>query len=549
MAKRTKKLLQLDESMENSEESVRLNRFLSDSGACSRREADKLIEEGHVTVDGEKATVGMKVSKGQEVLLKGKPVNREESLVFIALNKPRGIVCTTDRREKDNIIDFLKFDKRIYPIGRLDKESEGLILLTNDGSIVNKILRAGNYHEKEYIVTLDKPITAEFLKGMAEGVPILDTVTRPCTIKALDKFTFQIILTQGLNRQIRRMCEYFDYKVLTLKRIRIMNIQLGYLQLGGYRNVTEREIATLTEAIKDSANEATVDENYTVKQTATKDANSSYNKNTRKGSQNLKSRRITDNRKSKKETSNRSTAADNKAVYGKKTGYDNKSYSDRKTDLTEKSDFKEKSDFRGKSEAKGRNDFKEKSDFRGKSEAMRRKDFQEKSGFKENTDLRNKADYKDRSEFRGKSDNKNKPDFKSKPDFRDKSDYRGRSDTKSRTDDRAKPEFKSKSDFTAKSDFKARTDFKGKSDLKDKSDFKSKRDFKDSRNFKDNSDFKARTDVKGKTGFKGKTESKARTAFPAKTDYNKRTSDNRTKVYNHKENTAATGKMRGRTAK
>nr|WP_185259829.1 23S rRNA pseudouridine(2604) synthase RluF [Anaerocolumna chitinilytica] len=511
--------------MENSEESVRLNRFLSDSGACSRREADKLIEEGHVTVDGEKATVGMKVSKGQEVLLKGKPVNREESLVFIALNKPRGIVCTTDRREKDNIIDFLKFDKRIYPIGRLDKESEGLILLTNDGSIVNKILRAGNYHEKEYIVTLDKPITAEFLKGMAEGVPILDTVTRPCTIKALDKFTFQIILTQGLNRQIRRMCEYFDYKVLTLKRIRIMNIQLGYLQLGGYRNVTEREIATLTEAIKDSSNEASVDENYVVKQTATKDANSSYNKNTRKGSQNLKSRRITDNRKSKKETSNRSTAADNKAVYGKKTGYDTKSYRDRKTDLTEKSDFKEKSDFRGKPEAKNRNDFKDKSDFRGKSEAMRRKDFQEKSGFKEKTDLRNKADSKDSSEFRGRSDNKNKTDFKSKPDFRDKSDYRGRSDTKSRIDDRAKPDFKSKSDF------------------------RSKRDFKDSRNFKDNSDFKAGTDVKGKTGFKGKTESKARTAFPAKTDYNKRTSDNRTKVYNHKENTAATGKMRGRTAK
>ncbi len=549
MAKRTKKLLQLDESMENSEESVRLNRFLSDSGACSRREADKLIEEGHVTVDGEKATVGMKVSKGQEVLLKGKPVNREESLVFIALNKPRGIVCTTDRREKDNIIDFLKFDKRIYPIGRLDKESEGLILLTNDGSIVNKILRAGNYHEKEYIVTLDKPITAEFLKGMAEGVPILDTVTRPCTIKALDKFTFQIILTQGLNRQIRRMCEYFDYKVLTLKRIRIMNIQLGYLQLGGYRNVTEREIATLTEAIKDSANEATVDEDYVVKQTAIKDANSSYNKNTRKGSQNLKSRRITDNRKSKKETSNRSTAADNKAVYGKKTGYDNKSYSDRKTDLTEKSDFKEKSDFRGKPEAKSRHDFKEKSDFRGKSEAMRRKDFQEKSGFKEKTDLRNKADYKDRSEFRRKSDNKNKTDFKNKPDFRDKSDYRGKSDTKSRTDDRAKPDFKSKSDFTAKSDFKARTDSKSNSDLKDNSDFRAKRDFKDSRNFKDNSDFKAGTDVKGKSGSKGKTDSKARTAFPAKTDYNKRTSDNRTKVYNHKENTAATGKMRGRTAK
>lgn len=583
MAKRTKKLLQLDESMENSEESVRLNRFLSDSGACSRREADKLIEEGHVTVDGEKATVGMKVSKGQEVLLKGKPVNREESLVFIALNKPRGIVCTTDRREKDNIIDFLKFDKRIYPIGRLDKESEGLILLTNDGSIVNKILRAGNYHEKEYIVTLDKPITAEFLKGMAEGVPILDTVTRPCTIKALDKFTFQIILTQGLNRQIRRMCEYFDYKVLTLKRIRIMNIQLGYLQLGGYRNVTEREIATLTEAIKDSANEATVDENYVVKQTATKDANSSYNKNTRKGSQNLKSRKITVNRK--KETSNRSTSADNKTVYDKRTGYDNKSYSNRKTDLKEKPDFKNKSDFSGKPEGKGRNDFQEKPDLRNKAEYKDKSDFRGKSDNKNKTDFKSKPDFRDKSDYRGRSDAKSrtddrtKSDFKgksdyrgrtddrAKSDFRDKSDYRGRSDAKSRTDDRAKSDFKdksdyrgrsdaksrtneraksnfnSKSDLTAKSAFKARTDSNNKSDLKGKSDFRSKRDFKD------NSDFKAGTDVKGKTGFKGKTESKARIAFPAKTDYNKRTSDNRTKVYNHKENTAATGKMRGRTAK
>ncbi len=259
MAKRTKKLLQTEE-YSDSTDSIRLNRFLSDTGACSRREADRLIEEGHVTVDGVKAELGMKITKDQTILLNGKPVKREEKLVLIALNKPRGIVCTTDRREKDNVIDFLKFDKRIYPIGRLDKDSEGLLLLTNDGSIVNKILRGGNNHEKEYVVTVDKPLTADFLKQMAEGVPILDTVTRPCTIKALDKYTFQIILTQGLNRQIRRMCEYLGFRVQTLKRIRVMNIHLGHLQTGGYRNVTEKEITGLTEAIRDSVN--TAESNY-----------------------------------------------------------------------------------------------------------------------------------------------------------------------------------------------------------------------------------------------------------------------------------------------
>jgi 23S rRNA pseudouridine2604 synthase len=250
MAKRTKKLID-NQQIENE---IRVNKYLSDAGICSRREADKHIAAGEVTVDGVIAEMGTKVEPGQVVLLKGKPVSLDEHLVLIALNKPRGIVCTTDRREKDNIIDFLNYGKRIYPIGRLDKESEGLILLTNDGNIVNKILRAGNYHEKEYIVTVNKPITAQFLKGMAEGVPILDTVTLPCKIKALSKDTFQIILTQGLNRQIRRMCEYFDYKVLSLKRIRIMNINLGYLQLGGYRNITEKEIAGLNELMAESIN-------------------------------------------------------------------------------------------------------------------------------------------------------------------------------------------------------------------------------------------------------------------------------------------------------
>ena len=250
MAKRTKKLI--ENNLNDTD--IRVNKYLSDAGVCSRREADKYIAEGKVAIDGETAVMGSKVKKGQVVSLNGKPIEKDESLVLIAFNKPRGIVCTTDKREKDNIIDFIQYPKRIYPVGRLDKDSEGLILLTNDGDIVNKILRAGNNHEKEYVVTVNKAITSEFLKGMAAGVPILDTVTRPCQIKALDKFTFQIILTQGLNRQIRRMCEYFDYKVLTLKRTRIMNINLGHMQVGGYRNITEKEIAGLNELISKSAN-------------------------------------------------------------------------------------------------------------------------------------------------------------------------------------------------------------------------------------------------------------------------------------------------------
>ncbi|BCJ94898.1 pseudouridine synthase [Anaerocolumna cellulosilytica] len=249
MAKRTKQLIEQEQT-----EEIRLNRFLSDAGVCSRRDADKYIAAGDVTVDGVTALVGTKIKAGQAVIFKGKPVKSDNSLVLIAFNKPRGIVCTTDKRDKDNIIDYINYGKRIYPIGRLDKDSEGLILLTNDGNIVNKILRAGNNHEKEYIVTVNKTITSEFLKGMAAGVPILDTVTLPCTIKALDKNTFQIILTQGLNRQIRRMCEYFGFKVVTLKRIRIMNISIGHLQLGGYRNITAKEIGGLNELIRGSAN-------------------------------------------------------------------------------------------------------------------------------------------------------------------------------------------------------------------------------------------------------------------------------------------------------
>ena len=235
-------------------EPVRINKYLSDAGICSRREADRRIEEGTVLIDGIPAVRGSKVLPGQKVTFKGRQIETEARLVLIALNKPRGIVCTADRREPDNIIDFIKFDSRIFPIGRLDKDSEGLILLTNDGEIMNKILRAGNQHEKEYLVRVNKSVTQEFLQGMADGVPILDTVTRPCTVENLETDSFRIVLRQGLNRQIRRMCEYFGYRVLALKRIRIMNIKLGRLKTGGYRNLTESELEELKEMLKESTN-------------------------------------------------------------------------------------------------------------------------------------------------------------------------------------------------------------------------------------------------------------------------------------------------------
>lgn len=241
MPKRTKRLTSQGEEKDE----IRINKFLSEAGVCSRREADRYIEEGKVKIDGKVAQMGSKVSKDNLVTFCDKPVKKEEKLVLIAFNKPEGIVCTTDQREPDNIIDYIKYGMRIYPIGRLDKESEGLILLTNDGNIVNKILRAENHHEKEYVVTVNKEITLDFIKSMSTGVPILDTVTNPCKVKQIDKYTFNIILTQGLNRQIRRMCEYLGYRVVSLKRIRIMNIMLGRLRTGDYRNVTEKEIEEL----------------------------------------------------------------------------------------------------------------------------------------------------------------------------------------------------------------------------------------------------------------------------------------------------------------
>lgn len=251
MAKISKHFFNKDETVEM----VRINKFLSDAGICSRREADKEVEAGNVTIDGITAVMGSKVMQGQKVVFCGKEVKREDKLILIAFNKPQGIVCTTDRREPNNIIDYINYGKRIYPIGRLDKDSEGLILLTNNGDIVNKILRAGNQHEKEYIVTVNKPLTMEFLKGMSQGVPILDRVTNPCDIEAIDKMSFRIILTQGLNRQIRRMCEYFGYRVIHLQRIRIMNVNLGRLKLGSYRNLTDWELEELNFLIQESLNE------------------------------------------------------------------------------------------------------------------------------------------------------------------------------------------------------------------------------------------------------------------------------------------------------
>lgn len=248
MAKRTKRLT----SSNDSPEEIRINKFISDAGICSRREADRLIQDGRVQIDGNTAVMGSKVGRGSVVTLEGKSISREEKLVLIAFNKPEGIVCTSDRREPDNIIDFIQYGMRIYPIGRLDKDSEGLILLTNDGSIVNKILRAENHHEKEYIVTVNKELTPEFINDMSRGVPILGTVTNPCVVIKEDKYVFRIILTQGLNRQIRRMCEYLDYRVVKLIRVRIMNIHLGRLKKGAWRNVTDKEIMDMNRLIKEN---------------------------------------------------------------------------------------------------------------------------------------------------------------------------------------------------------------------------------------------------------------------------------------------------------
>ena len=283
-------------------EEIRLNKYLGEMGVCSRREADRLIEAGKVTVDGVTASMGLKVRPGQQVVCDGRAVGPEISgqsmdgkakgrgdkgsrsvdgkatsgedakagqhfvkakPVLLIVNKPRGIVCTTSDKDRAvNIVEFLKYPSRIYPVGRLDKDSEGLLLMTNQGDLVNKIMRAGNAHEKEYVVTVDKPVTREFLKAMSEGVAILDTVTRPCKIRATGKREFTMILTQGLNRQIRRMCEALGYQVRTLKRVRIMNLRLGNLKTGGYRKVTPAEYRQLLELLEGSSNISPETEEY-----------------------------------------------------------------------------------------------------------------------------------------------------------------------------------------------------------------------------------------------------------------------------------------------
>ena len=238
-----------------SENLTRLNKYLSEAGYCSRREADRLIDAGRVTINDVVPEMGTKVTPEDIVKVDGEVIGeRKQDFVYLAFNKPVGIVCTTDTRvEKDNIIDFINYHKRIFPIGRLDKPSEGLILLTDDGDIVNKILRASNNHEKEYIVTVDKPISQTFVQRMASGIYIeeLGKRTKTCEVKKIDKYTFSIILTQGLNRQIRRMCEYLNYEVQTLKRVRIMNIKLD-MPVGKYRELTKDEFKTLSELISDS---------------------------------------------------------------------------------------------------------------------------------------------------------------------------------------------------------------------------------------------------------------------------------------------------------
>ncbi|MCP9750632.1 23S rRNA pseudouridine(2604) synthase RluF [Ferruginibacter sp. HRS2-29] len=236
--------------------SISLNKYISDSGFCSRREADRYIEECRVTINGRDADKGNRVEEGDVVKIDGEPLKKKKAPVYILLNKPKGVTCTTDLKDKTNIIDFVNFKTRIFPIGRLDKLSEGLIFLTNDGDIVNKILRAGNGHEKEYVVNVDKPITPDFIKKMRNGVKILGTVTAPCFVKQEGDNRFKIILTQGLNRQIRRMCEALDYRVTALKRVRIMNITLSGLPTGKWRFFSPQELEAINSMVANSSKTA-----------------------------------------------------------------------------------------------------------------------------------------------------------------------------------------------------------------------------------------------------------------------------------------------------
>lgn len=245
------------------DEKIRINKFLSESGVCSRREADRLIEEERITVNGIKVKPGEKVSAKDRIQINGKDIKIEEKKVLLLFYKPKGIVCSTkQQRNETTVIEYLHYPIRIYPVGRLDKDSEGLLLLTNQGDLVNRIMRAGNFHEKEYLVRTDKPFSDDFIKKMGVGVPILDTVTRPCFVERTGKNTFRIILTQGLNRQIRRMCEYFGYQVVSLKRERIMNLTLKGMKEGEYREITEKEWNELEKMLAGSSSESVTGGNY-----------------------------------------------------------------------------------------------------------------------------------------------------------------------------------------------------------------------------------------------------------------------------------------------
>lgn len=235
------------------EQLVRINKYLSESGFCSRREADRLLEEGRITINGQSPELGTKVAPGDEVRVNGELVtNANKNPIYLSFHKPAGIECTTNLSIPDNIVDYINYPERVFPIGRLDKASEGLIFMTNDGDIVNKILRARNNHEKEYIVTVNHPITDRFIERMSNGIPILETITKKCKVEQISKYVFRIILTQGLNRQIRRMCEYLDYEVTALKRTRIINISLDVAE-GKYRNLTDAEVAELNKLIEPSS--------------------------------------------------------------------------------------------------------------------------------------------------------------------------------------------------------------------------------------------------------------------------------------------------------
>ncbi len=236
--------------MRSLEEKMRINKYLSSCGYCSRREADRLLEQGRVMIDGKTAELGDRVGEDQIVFVDGKPVSNEQKRIVIAFHKPAGVVCTSSKKEKNNIIDYIQFPQRIYPVGRLDKDSTGLIFLTNDGEWMDRILRSKNGHEKEYLVRVNRPLKPEILSAMSQGVPILDTMTKPCKIEQINDKSFKIILTQGINRQIRRMCEYFGYRVVSLKRVRIMNIFLGELPEGKWRYLSENEMRTMEKSLK-----------------------------------------------------------------------------------------------------------------------------------------------------------------------------------------------------------------------------------------------------------------------------------------------------------